>query len=202
MTTLIQKIISGGQTGVDRAALDVSIRLGIPVGGWCPRDRWAEDGPISLSYPLVETDSSDPAARTLLNVQNSDGTLVIAPDPDSDRISLRASPAISPATSPGISPATSPGISPATFPGTVLAIDEARRLGKPVLLCNPVDLTSARSAFEWIVRERIDILNIAGPRSSEQSGIYGLAARFLLTLLKLGTGKEADESSHQDRQEE
>jgi len=82
------------------------------------------------------------------------------------------------------------------------AIDEARRLGKPVLLCNPENLISAHSAFEWIVRERIDVLNIAGPRSSEFSGIYGLTVRFLLTLLGLCAGEEADKSGHEHRQKE
>ena len=55
------KIISGGQTGVDRAALDVAIERNVPCGGWCPRDRQAEDGAIGDHYPLQCTDSADPA---------------------------------------------------------------------------------------------------------------------------------------------
>lgn len=73
----IQKIISGGQTGVDRAALDVALELGIPCGGWCPRNRLAEDGRIAGQYPLKETATSDPSVRTELNVIDSDGTLVL-----------------------------------------------------------------------------------------------------------------------------
>ena len=73
----IQKIVSGGQTGVDRAALDVAFELGIPCGGWCPRNRIAEDGRISERYPLKETATSDPSVRTELNVTDSDGTLVL-----------------------------------------------------------------------------------------------------------------------------
>ncbi|HEX8691214.1 MAG TPA: putative molybdenum carrier protein [Longimicrobium sp.] len=71
------KIVSGGQTGVDRAALDVALELGIECGGWCPAGRWAEDGPIAARYPLAETPSDDPAQRTEWNVRDSDGTLLL-----------------------------------------------------------------------------------------------------------------------------
>ncbi len=71
------KIISGGQTGVDRAALDAAIELHIPHGGWCPLNRWAEDGRIPSCYLLRETDSPDPAVRTERNVLESDGTLIL-----------------------------------------------------------------------------------------------------------------------------
>lgn len=69
--------MSGGQTGVDRAALDAGSDLGIPVGGWCPRGRLAEDGRIPDAYPLVETPSRDYAERTEWNVRDSDGTLIL-----------------------------------------------------------------------------------------------------------------------------
>jgi hypothetical protein len=71
------KIISGGQTGVDRAALDVAIELGIPHGGWCPAGRLAEDGRIPDCYLLVETDSPVHAARTEQNVLDADATLIL-----------------------------------------------------------------------------------------------------------------------------
>jgi hypothetical protein len=70
-------IASGGQTGADRAALDAALALGIPIHGWCPRGRWAEDGPIPARYPLRETDSDDPAERTRANVRDADATLVL-----------------------------------------------------------------------------------------------------------------------------
>jgi len=79
----ILKVVSGGQTGVDRAALDVALELGIPCGGWCPRGRRAEDGAIAPSYPLSETSSSAYPERTACNIRDSDGTLVLtrgAPD--------------------------------------------------------------------------------------------------------------------------
>lgn len=75
-------IISGGQSGVDRAALDVAIARGIPYGGWCPRDGWAEDLPkapgVRVRYPLLkETPSAEPAQRTEWNVRDSDASLIL-----------------------------------------------------------------------------------------------------------------------------
>lgn len=73
----LTRIISGGQTGVDRAALNIAIELNIPHGGWCPRGRRAEDGIINKHYQLKETDSDDYACRTEMNIRDSDGTLII-----------------------------------------------------------------------------------------------------------------------------
>jgi hypothetical protein len=75
----LQKIVSGGQTGVDRAALDAAQAHGVPVGGWCPQGRRAEDGRIPDRYPLQETPSEAYEQRTVWNVRDSDGTLIIAP---------------------------------------------------------------------------------------------------------------------------
>lgn len=75
------RIVSGGQTGVDRAALDVALRLGIPCGGWCPRGRRAEDGTIPARYPLAETPDTRYPQRTAWNVRDSDATLVIHAGP-------------------------------------------------------------------------------------------------------------------------
>jgi hypothetical protein len=72
------KIVSGGLTGVDRAALDVALELGMECGGWCPAGRMAEDGPIDARYPLSETPSADPAQRTEWNVRDADATLILA----------------------------------------------------------------------------------------------------------------------------
>lgn len=76
---LVAGLISGGQSGVDRAALVVGAQLGIPVGGWCPAGGWAEDVPdVRALFPhLRETESTDPAERTILNVRDSDATLVL-----------------------------------------------------------------------------------------------------------------------------
>jgi hypothetical protein len=74
---IVTKIISGGQSGVDRAALDVAISLSIPIGGWCPRGRLAEEGVIPNCYPLIETDTDGYSERTFFNVRDSDGTLIL-----------------------------------------------------------------------------------------------------------------------------
>lgn len=79
MKWILSKIVSGGQTGVDRAALDLALELGIPCGGWCPRGRLAEDGVIHSRYPLQETESEIVAQRTEWNVRDSDATLIVAP---------------------------------------------------------------------------------------------------------------------------
>lgn len=73
---MIEKILSGGQTGVDRAALDAAQELGIACGGWCPAGRYADDGPIPARYPLRETSDMDHTVRTEHNVRDSDGTLM------------------------------------------------------------------------------------------------------------------------------
>ena len=72
------RILSGGQTGVDRAALDASLQVGIPCGGWCPAGRRAEDGVIPERYPLCEAATNEYAERTRLNVRDSDATLILA----------------------------------------------------------------------------------------------------------------------------
>lgn len=74
---IFSKIISGGQTGVNRAALDAAIEFGIPCGGWCSRGRMAEDGPIDPRYPLRETKSQEYQIRTEANVIEAEGTLIL-----------------------------------------------------------------------------------------------------------------------------
>jgi hypothetical protein len=74
---VIEKLISGGQTGVDRAALDVALELRVPCGGWCPRGRRAEDGPLDTRYPLSETPGAAYPQRTGWNVRDADGTLIL-----------------------------------------------------------------------------------------------------------------------------
>ncbi len=76
---MVHRIISGGQTGADRAALDFALHFGIECGGWVPKGRKAEDGVIPAHYPnLVEAESDDPNVRTACNVRDSDATLVVS----------------------------------------------------------------------------------------------------------------------------
>ncbi len=146
----IDKIVSGGQTGVDRAALDFALAAGIGCGGWCPKGRLAEDGMIDPRYPLTETDSPDYAVRTARNVRDADGTLVL----------YRGSPDA----------------------GTVVTIETARALNKP--LC-AIDLLEAplQPVRRWLSRASIHVLNVAGPRESNQPGIYDESRRYLSRLL-------------------
>lgn len=75
-TVSISKIISGGQTGADRAALDFCIENGFPHGGWCPKGRKALDGPLSENYHLSETPSANYLQRTEWNARDSDATVI------------------------------------------------------------------------------------------------------------------------------
>jgi hypothetical protein len=78
MAPPLLKIISGGQTGADRAALDWALERGVPHGGWCPKGRWAEDGTIQSHYRLEETPSDSVDERTEWNVRDSDGTVILS----------------------------------------------------------------------------------------------------------------------------
>jgi hypothetical protein len=72
------RVVSGGQTGVDRGALDAALEGGVPCGGWCPAGRLAEDGVIPARYPVTELRDGGYDARTRKNVEDSDGTLIVA----------------------------------------------------------------------------------------------------------------------------
>ena len=85
---MIEEVVSGGQTGVDRAALDVALELRLPCGGWCPKGRRAEDGEIASRYPFRETPSGDYFERTEWNVRDSDGTLVLTEGPPTEGTAL------------------------------------------------------------------------------------------------------------------
>lgn len=74
---MVEKIVSGGQTGVDRAALDAALELDMACAGWCPKGRLAEDGVIDDRYPLQETESAQYKTRTRYNVRDSDATLIV-----------------------------------------------------------------------------------------------------------------------------
>lgn len=159
------KIIAGGQSGVDRAALDVAIELGIPYGGWCPRGGWAEDFPdppgLLARYPhLRETPSAAPAQRTEWNVRDSDGVVIIIG-----------------------------GNAPSR--GTALARELAQRYGKPLLVIDLDESETAARAGRWLEglvkaqpADRVFALGIGGPRESEAPGIYQCTVEFLRAALR------------------
>ena len=147
------RIVSGGQTGVDRAALDVARELGIAAAGWCPRGRRAEDGRIRRRYRLRETPSRDYAQRTEWNVRDSDATLIVSDRP------LEG--------------------------GTLLTARLAARKGKAVLVVEPGKALRGGKFLAWLGRNRVRVLNVAGPRGSRHPGVYAQAKRVLAELLKL-----------------
>ena len=151
--TLIDRLISGGQTGVDRAALAIALELGVPCGGWCPRGRRAEDGRIPARFPLQESTSRNYAVRTRMNVEESDGTLILS------RGELTG--------------------------GTALTESIARQLGKPWFVIDLVAEFDAQPVEEWIAENRIRTLNVAGPRESQQAGIFDQACEYLREFIKL-----------------
>ena len=144
------KIISGGQTGVDRTALDVALKHGIECGGWCPAGRLDEFGRIPDLYPVKELEQGSFAERTMQNVKDSEGTVIIYFD------RLRG--------------------------GTEFTLECCKQLQRPHKLIDGAK-TSAENAAQLIVDfvrgNKIDILNIAGPRKSEWAGGYDYAAHAL-----------------------
>ncbi|WP_414119596.1 putative molybdenum carrier protein [Corynebacterium nuruki] len=158
---LITAVRSGGQTGVDRGALDAASESGMPVTGWCPAGGWAEDLPdapgLLTDYPeLTETPSTDPAWRTEWNVRDSHVTLVITPGssgPDASR-----------------------------SPGTDLTVALAEAYGRPVMTVSASQ--DVHITFRWLFRQGRGLtVNIAGPRESECPGAYAFTRTFVAALL-------------------
>ena len=158
MAIFIKKIISGGQTGVDHAALDVAISLGIACGGWCPPGRMCETGRIPSVYPLKETPSekSDAAPginrslRTEWNVRDADAVLVLLPK------NLK------------------------TDKGSEWAIQCAMNYRKPILVMDPFAANASTEIKLWLESIAIKNLNIAGPSERSCPGISKQAKKLLL----------------------
>jgi len=158
------KIISGGQTGVDRAALDIAIERGMSWGGWCPKGGWAEDFPdppgLLKKYPrLRETPLSQPEQRTEWNVRDSDAILIIA-----DREGLSVS------------------------KGTRWAQEWANHYAKPILVIDVDQPDAAAQVTPWLRAQRQRFgahltLGVGGPRESEAPGIYASAHRLMAGVL-------------------
>jgi len=154
----IRRVISGGQTGVDRVALDVALERGIEVGGWCPAGRRAEDGEIPDRYPLRETPASDYEQRTEWNVWEADGTLILTVGP--------------------------PGGGTAYTVRIAEAVGRPCRVVDLAELTTAEEISEAADAVHrWLEEKGIVTLNVAGPRASRDSGIAERATRFLQQLL-------------------
>ncbi|GAB6166446.1 putative molybdenum carrier protein [Thermostilla marina] len=153
-------VVSGGQTGVDRAALDAAIALGIPHGGWCPKGRTAELGEtIPKRYQLVETDETEHAVRTRKNIEDSDATVVFL------------GPSFGSGTQLTIDHAKRTKGPDRTF----------------ILDAFEVSASEIDAAAEAIARLNVLVLNVAGPRESICPGIYNrvepLARQLFLQIL-------------------
>lgn len=142
---MVQIIMSGGQTGADRAALDFAISRKIPHHGWCPKGRLAEDGPLNPIYKLTETSSDQYPPRTEKNVQHSDGTVIFNQQEGLER-------------------------------GCALTERMCMKHQKPCLLLVGIGSDRveehARNVSTFIMRNRIEKLNVAGNRESKQPGMY------------------------------
>jgi hypothetical protein len=153
---MIARLVSGGQTGVDRAALDAALKLGVACGGCCPKGRKAEDGPIPNRYPLAETPSSGYSQRTRWNVRDSGGTLILTWGEPTGGTLLTVN-----------------ECRRAGKPHLVLDLADEGGLD---------DATA--SAREWVGATLPGgVLNVAGPRSSRDAAVYGRARSFVLALL-------------------
>ena len=150
----IEKIISGGQTGADRAALDFAIDNGIPYGGWLPKGRKTEDGRLSEKYHLQEMPTEDYAKRTEMNVLDSDGTVIVSNGFLKDGSALTREFAIR---------HEKPWIH---LDRKELSLQEA-----------------AEKLFFWLTENQIKILNVAGSRAGKDPTIYETTWYLLKTTL-------------------
>jgi hypothetical protein len=150
---VVERVISGGQTGVDRAALDVALELGVPCGGWCPRGRRAEDGVIPEKYPLQETSTKEYPQRTERNVCDADGTLILTHGQPDRGTAL-----------------------------TAKLANRHRKPLYVVDLEQPA-ADEAAKVREWLQQQHIAVLNVAGPRESSAEGIHAQASAFLRAVL-------------------
>jgi Circularly permutated YpsA SLOG family len=154
------KIISGGQTGVDRAALDVALKNGINCGGWCPTGRLDEFGRIPDRYPLKELEDGGFTERTLQNVKDSEGTVIIY--------------------SRNLSGGTEQ---------TVRFCAEQQRPHQLLDASKISTEKAARSIAGLVRKHKIDNLNVAGPRQSEWPEGYDYAFRALEAFVNSITSK-------------
>ena len=159
------KIISGGQTGVDRAALDVALRHGIESGGWCATGRLDEFGRIPDRYPVKELENGGSTKRTLQNVKDSDGTIIIYPGKLSGGTEQ-----------------------------TLHFCVEQRRPHELIDASKVSTEKAAQLIADFVCENNIEILNVAGPRQSEWPEGYGYAAQVLDIFLNSGMSKNTSRS--------
>jgi predicted Rossmann-fold nucleotide-binding protein len=153
---MIERIISGGQTGADRAALDAAIDCGTPHGGWCPAGRIASDGTIPEDYNLRETEESTYPPRTERNVKEADATVVF----------MRG---------PGISPGSK----------LTIGLCEKHKKPFTIVNVAITGTEDAAMLIKYLVQEyKVRTLNVAGSRENKSPGIYFLTYEAVSAMLK------------------
>jgi len=157
---MIDKIVSGAQTGADRAGLDVALELGLATGGWVPRGRRAEDGIVPEDYPgLEETTSNDYAERTRLNVRDSDATIIFTFGEPTGGTALTVSCA-------------------RALKRPLLVVDLERVRGADAVA----------DVRRWLADTGARVLNVAGPRLSKEPRIAACTADILRSSLSVEAG--------------
>lgn len=151
---MLKKIVSGGQTGADRAALDAALEAGFPMGGYCPAGRKAEDGEIDMKYPLTET-GRDYRTRTKKNVEESDGTVIFYSSSIHGGTEL-----------------------------TLLFCIKLKKHYKLIDINLAGEKSVAGALLNFIADNNIEILNVAGPRLSSCPAIYPYVKRVISQVLK------------------
>ena len=154
----VERLISGGQTGVDEAALTAALQLGIPTGGWCPAGRQNEQGSIAEEFCLRETPLEDSSQRTEWNVRDSDSTLILCREVD-----LQG--------------------------GTELTRKFADAWNRPCFMVSQGGENPVQKIREILSNCPHRILNLAGPRESEEPGIQDWAYEILLKALARGPSR-------------
>lgn len=151
----LRKIISGGQTGADRGALDAALEAGFPCGGWCPEGRKAEDGQLHARYPLEVLPGAGYRKRTIRNIQDSDGTAILCFG--------------SPVGGSALTQAQTNRL------GKPLLLIDGLQLDPP---------RAGEQLVAFVHRFGIETLNVAGPSEGRSPGAYAYAQAVLGALLR------------------
>lgn len=148
------KIVSGGQTGTDRAALDAAMENAIETGGWCPEGRLAEDGPIDSRYPLIVLPNAGYKQRTLQNVIDSDGTLIIYFDMPTGGTKL-----------------------------TIVYCENERKPKLLIDAAVSSTEHAVAQVIDFLTQNKIQVLNVAGPRASGEPRTYSYTKQLITAML-------------------